>query len=554
MLEIGDRFARRLGHQSPRLLSWTCTKQPQQRTYDAFFKNIKLYVSATLRPIEVELGQPCISTLLPFEDRTVPTLDEVARDIILAQFDPDPLPSGGNVGNSRGECAMVSSGGGSEDDDDSGENEDEGVLEETGGDKSGDSNGEASDEGDREDNHTRQTSGASLTRDEVEELLLDQRMLIEIRMRTVKLEIMQHVTDEFVKVRDIISTLVPPALSRSTPPTAQAANELTVLATSVHVHGRGFSSLSVDHDEDMDKEMQERNGRAGRESEPALNGDDGNVASGGSGKREDDGVASPTGVTEADGGRSMDFEPEKSCHDDEVSSGSSGNLLDKLVASASSVAEVDGGTTNVPGKASIPVLCNDPPTTKRRRSTRVRRPAESEEISRRILLFQLIPWNLYTSRLNPFSNPYPRIRKSFNSVSDATCEVPLFKDRAIFAKGFFNKLISFPLDDLVDPKHETATIESLSILRDNLSLFSDEQAKEIMSLKANFPSTIQDWRDSVQVKVSGEHIWSTFEKTNNLPEDLVKTEEGVKTELEELKNRENDREMQLEGLKSKIDK
>ncbi|CAA2986766.1 Hypothetical predicted protein, partial [Olea europaea subsp. europaea] len=39
--EIGDRFARRLGHQSPRLLSWTCTKQPQHRTYDAFFKNIK---------------------------------------------------------------------------------------------------------------------------------------------------------------------------------------------------------------------------------------------------------------------------------------------------------------------------------------------------------------------------------------------------------------------------------------------------------------------------------------------------------------------------------
>ncbi|CAA2992940.1 Hypothetical predicted protein [Olea europaea subsp. europaea] len=42
MPEIGDRFARRLGHQSPRLLSWTCTKQPQQRTYDAFFKNIKV--------------------------------------------------------------------------------------------------------------------------------------------------------------------------------------------------------------------------------------------------------------------------------------------------------------------------------------------------------------------------------------------------------------------------------------------------------------------------------------------------------------------------------
>ncbi|CAA2971048.1 Hypothetical predicted protein [Olea europaea subsp. europaea] len=341
--KIGDRFARRLGHQSPRLLSWTCTKQPHQRTYDAFFKNIKLHMPAMLCPTEIELGQPCISTLLLFKDRTVPVLDDVARDIIPAQLHPDPLASGENVGNSRGECAMVSSRGGSEDDDESGDSEDEGAGEETEGDKSGDGNGEASNEGDSgdsEDDHTRtlqtgtyssppmhrrtfpihapstsyvrlgQTSGASLTRDEV---------------------------------RDFISTVVPPAPSISTPPTAQAAKEPTVLATSVHVHGRGFSLLSVDHDEDMDKEMQERNGGAGMEFEPTLNGDDNDdVASGGSGKREDDGIASPTSVAEADGRRDMDFEPEKNSHDDEVPSGVSGNRLDKPIASASGVAEVDG--------------------------------------------------------------------------------------------------------------------------------------------------------------------------------------------------------------------
>ncbi|CAA2971142.1 Hypothetical predicted protein [Olea europaea subsp. europaea] len=116
---------------------------------------LQLHVSATLPPTEAEFGQPCISTLLPFEDRTVPVLDEVARDIILAQLYPDPLPSRENVGNSRGECTMISSGGGSEDDDESGDSEDEGAREETGGDKSGDSNGEASDEGDIEDDHTR---------------------------------------------------------------------------------------------------------------------------------------------------------------------------------------------------------------------------------------------------------------------------------------------------------------------------------------------------------------------------------------------------------------
>ncbi|CAA3014145.1 Hypothetical predicted protein [Olea europaea subsp. europaea] len=82
-----------------------------------------LHVFATLRPTEAELGQPCISTLLPFEDRTVPVLDEVARDIIPTQLYPDPLPSRENVVSSRRECTMVSGGGGSEDDDESGDSE-----------------------------------------------------------------------------------------------------------------------------------------------------------------------------------------------------------------------------------------------------------------------------------------------------------------------------------------------------------------------------------------------------------------------------------------------
>ncbi|CAA3001106.1 MADS-box protein SOC1 [Olea europaea subsp. europaea] len=121
-------------------------------THSSFM--LQLHVSATLRPTEAELGQPYISTLLPFEDRTVLALDDVAKDIIPSQLRPEPLASGGNVGNSRGECALVSSGGGSEDDDESGNSDDEGVGEEIGGDKSGDSNGKASDEGDSEDEHT----------------------------------------------------------------------------------------------------------------------------------------------------------------------------------------------------------------------------------------------------------------------------------------------------------------------------------------------------------------------------------------------------------------
>ncbi|CAA2953744.1 Hypothetical predicted protein [Olea europaea subsp. europaea] len=273
-----------------------------------------LHVSATLRPTEAELGQPYISTLLPFGDRTVPALDNVARDIIPSQLHLEPLACGGKVGNSRGECALVSSGGGSEEDEESGDSDDKGAGEETGV---------------MHPPHLMYNKVKPLDEPHeswVEELLLDQRTLIEIRLRTIKLEIIQHVTDEFVKVRDFISTLVPPSLSRSTPPTAQAANEPTVL------------------------------GGAGMESEPPMNSDDDKVTFDGSGKREDNYVASPTGIAEAEvysvtnisshvhlilGGCGMDSEPENNSDDDNVPSGGSGNCQDKPIVYASGVAEVD---------------------------------------------------------------------------------------------------------------------------------------------------------------------------------------------------------------------
>ncbi|CAA3026198.1 Hypothetical predicted protein [Olea europaea subsp. europaea] len=134
-----------------------------------------------------------------------------------------------------------------------------------------------------------------------------------------------------------------------------------------------------------------------------------------------------------------------------------------------------------------------------------------------------------------------------SSVPDPTSTEPSFKDHAV-AKGRFNKLISFPLKDLVNSEHETAMIETLSILGDNLSSFSDDQAEQIKQLKADFPITKQKWRDSVRVKANCERSLSIFEKTKNLLEVSVKNENGIKTELEELKNRENELKVELKKL------
>ncbi|CAA3019553.1 Hypothetical predicted protein [Olea europaea subsp. europaea] len=69
----------------------------------------------------------------------------------------------------------------------------------------------------------------TMTREDVEGMLYDQHILFEMRLRTVKLEIMQHVTGEFAKLRDFISTLVPPSSGTSTSAAAPVVNEPNLL-------------------------------------------------------------------------------------------------------------------------------------------------------------------------------------------------------------------------------------------------------------------------------------------------------------------------------------
>ncbi|CAA3027621.1 Hypothetical predicted protein [Olea europaea subsp. europaea] len=57
-------------------------KQPQHRTYDVFFKNVKLHMYTTLRPIDAEAQQPYFSTLVPYDDPSVSVLDDIARIVV----------------------------------------------------------------------------------------------------------------------------------------------------------------------------------------------------------------------------------------------------------------------------------------------------------------------------------------------------------------------------------------------------------------------------------------------------------------------------------------
>ncbi|CAA3031996.1 Hypothetical predicted protein [Olea europaea subsp. europaea] len=114
--EIGERFGRRVGERMPRLLSWSARKQPQHRTYDAFFKNVQLHVYTTLRPTDAEAEQQYFSTLVPYDDPPVPVLDDIVRTIVEPQFNTSHVGSrsGGQLVRQDSDD-KVSSGGSAED-------------------------------------------------------------------------------------------------------------------------------------------------------------------------------------------------------------------------------------------------------------------------------------------------------------------------------------------------------------------------------------------------------------------------------------------------------
>ncbi|CAA2982981.1 Hypothetical predicted protein [Olea europaea subsp. europaea] len=78
-------------------------------------------------------------------------------------------------------------------------------------------------------------SAQGLIREDVEELLLDKRILFEMRLRTMKLEIQQHVSSKYTSLQEFLGTLV-----------AQASSTIAVAVTSVETEVSVSGSLPED--------------------------------------------------------------------------------------------------------------------------------------------------------------------------------------------------------------------------------------------------------------------------------------------------------------------
>ncbi|KAH0640560.1 hypothetical protein KY285_037146 [Solanum tuberosum] len=100
-------------------------------------------------------------------------------------------------------------------------------------------------------------------------------------------------------------------------------------------------------------------------------------------------------------------------------------------------------------------------------------------------------------------------------------------------KLIFNKLIASSLEDLSHPENESSMIKVLSILSDNPSLFSEEQAEQIDELFIVFSGLMVKWR-----------VYNSRSQTCNLKslDETVETsgKDWLKVRYEELDNKEKE--------------
>ncbi|KAH0739062.1 hypothetical protein KY290_037767 [Solanum tuberosum] len=126
---------------------------------------------------------------------------------------------------------------------------------------------------------------------------------------------------------------------------------------------------------------------------------------------------------------------------------------------------------------------------------------------------------------------------------------PSLQSDARRMKLIFDKLITLPLEDLSNPNHEASMEKALTILPDNLSLFTDEQAKQLLEFKFNFPNITNCWRDCSQSRIDCQNFLAEFENTKSLLETSTKEEDDLKDKYTQLEDKENEMMAQLEAIR-----
>lgn len=119
------------------------------------------------------------------------------------------------------------------------------------------------------------------------------------------------------------------------------------------------------------------------------------------------------------------------------------------------------------------------------------------------------------------------------------------------AKETVRHFVGGPLKMLADPAKEKILKEAISLLNENLSLFTDEQARLLVKIKHIFPWMVQDLRDASQTESSCQDFFIDLEKDRKTLDDLRNTDMELKLKYDEEEAEEKEMETMLVFLRKR---
>ncbi|KAH0646644.1 hypothetical protein KY284_034528 [Solanum tuberosum] len=119
------------------------------------------------------------------------------------------------------------------------------------------------------------------------------------------------------------------------------------------------------------------------------------------------------------------------------------------------------------------------------------------------------------------------------------------------AKETVKHFVGGPLKMLADRANEKVLKEAISLLNENLSSFTDEQARLLVKIKHIFPSMVQNLRDASQTESSCQDFFNDLEKHRKTLDDLRNTDMELKLKYDQEEAEEKEMETMLMFLRKR---
>ncbi|KAL3361159.1 hypothetical protein AABB24_014188 [Solanum stoloniferum] len=164
----------------------------------------------------------------------------------------------------------------------------------------------------------------------------------------------------------------------------------------------------------------------------------------------------------------------------------------------------------------------------------------------------------------PNQNPTPTIiqdvNSTFHKVESFLKSIPKDHFRSLSstpnsnlesAKETVKRFVGGPLKMLADRANEKVLKEAITLLNENLSSFTDEQARLLVKIKHIFPSIVQDLRDASQTESSCQDFFIDLEKHRKTLDDLRNTDMELKLKYDQEEAEEKEMENMLMFLRKR---